>query len=310
MSRPDANTHAMRPDADQAQRWVRLIVNPISGVEAGTLALPLIVTALEAAGMQVVISFVGNGKPPDTIAADAVRAGYDLVVAVGGDGTVSSVARGMLQSTVPLGIIPLGTYNNIARSLGIPFDLDGALQNLIDGTPRMIDTALANGRMFMEVAGVGIDARLFPVAEEIKRGAWHQVATAVRSLRYFRPRKVRIELADGTRFIARPLMALVSNMPYFGVGFAIAPHARPDSGDLTLSLFQHFTKLELLQYFALIANGRAVHEPRIETYTSPRIKISVTTRPPVRVQADGLIVGKTPLVCEVVPQALKVLAPL
>jgi diacylglycerol kinase (ATP) len=298
-----------RPAGDPARRWARVILNPASGAQGGLAQLPAIVAALEGIGMQTVISFVGAGAAPDAVAAEAVRERYDMVVAVGGDGTVSSVARGMLQSNVPLGIIPLGTYNNIARSLDIPFALDGALAVLTGGHVRQIDAAMANGKMFMEVAGVGIDARIFPMAEEIKSGSWHRIAAALRTLRYFRPRKLRIELADGQRIITRPLMALVSNLPYFGVGFAIAPGARADSGDLTLSLFQNFTKLELLQYFAGIAYGRIVQEPRVQTYTSPRIRIATTARPPIRVQTDGQVVGMTPLVCEVQPGALSVVAP-
>jgi diacylglycerol kinase (ATP) len=295
--------------ADRTQRWARLVVNPSSGSQGALPQLPAIVTALEEADMHVVLSFTSAESSPKALAAQAVREQYDLVVVAGGDGTISAVAQGLLGTTIPLGIIPVGTYNNIARSLAIPSDLDGALAVLLHGRAWRIDSATANGTPFMEVAGVGLDARLFPVAEQIKSGAWSQVGVALRTLRYYRPRKLRIELPNGQRLVTRPLMALVSNMPYFGMGFAVAPAARPDSGQLVLSLFENMTKLQLLRHFAAIANGRQVQEPRISTYQGKRFRIVTTARPAMLAQADGNVVGRTPVVIEVVPQALTVIAP-
>jgi diacylglycerol kinase (ATP) len=298
-----------RRSDDRTKRWARLLVNPSSGAQSAVPQLPALVAALEGAGMQVALSFIAAESSPTTLAAEAARERYDLVVVAGGDGTVSAVAQGLLHTDIPLGIVPVGTYNNIARSLAIPPDLDGALDVLVHGRPWRIDSATANGTPFMEVAGVGLDARLFPVAEQIKSGAWYQVGAALRTLRYYRPRKLRIELADGQRLVTRSLMVIVSNMPYFGMGFAVAPAAQPDSGQLVLSVFEHMTKLQLLRHFAAIANGRQVQEPRISTYQGQRFRIVNVARPTMPVQADGQVVGHTPALIEVVPRALTVIAP-
>jgi diacylglycerol kinase (ATP) len=297
------------PPLDRSKRWVRLLVNPSSGAQGAVAQLPMIVGALEDAGMQVVLSFTSPDRPPTDLAAQAAQAHYDLVVVAGGDGTVSAVAQGLLGTDTPLGILPVGTYNNIARSLAIPVPFDEALAVLFHGRPWRIDSATVNGTPFMEVAGVGLDASLFPVAEEIKGGAWYQVASAVQTLRYYRPRRVRIKLADGQRLSTRPLLALVSNMPFFGMGFAIAPTARPDSGQLVLSIFEGMTKLQLIAYFAAITNGHEVQEPHISTYQSTRFEIRTAARPSIPVQADGSVVHHTPVVFQVVPHALTVLAP-
>ncbi len=294
---------------DRTARWARLIVNPASGAQGAVGQLPAIVAALEGAGMRVVLSFTSAEASPADLAAQAAREHYDLVVAAGGDGTVSAVAQGLLSTDIPLGIVPVGTYNNIARSLDIPTNIDGILDVLIHGRPWRIDAATANGKPFMEVAGVGLDARLVPVAEQLKLGAWYQLGDALQTLRAYQPRKVLIECADGSRLATRPLMALVSNMPYFGMGFAIAPTAQPDSGQLVLSVFEDMTKLQLLAYFAAIANGRQVEEPRISTYQGPRFRITAAARPALPVQADGSVIGRTPVVFEVLPRALTVLAP-
>jgi len=98
-------------------------------------------------------------------------------------------------------------------------------------------------------------------------------------------------------------------MPYFGVGFAIVPTARPDSGELVLSVFEDMTKLQLLAHFAAIANGGQVEEPRIATYQGSSFRITTTSYPAVPVQADGQVVGETPVVFAVLPHALTVLVP-
>ncbi len=297
------------PPPDRTKRWARLLVNPVSGIQNAVAQLPGIVGALEQAGMHVVVSFTTSTNSPTDLAASAAREHYDLVVAVGGDGTVSAIAQGLLGTNTPLGIVPLGTYNNIARSLAIPAKLEDAVEVLIHGQAWRIDSATANGMPFMEVAGVGLDARLFPVAELIKSGAWYQLPDAVQTLRDYRPRKLRIECSDGSQLLTRPLLAMVSNMPYFGMGFAVAAHARPDSGQLILSVFENMTKLELVGYFAAIANGRSVAEPRIATYKGSWFRITTTARPGIPVQVDGRVVEHTPVLFAVRPQALTVVAP-
>jgi len=296
---------------DRTKRWVRLLVNPSSGAQSAVAQLPTIVGALEDAGMQVVLSFTAPDRPPTDLATQAAKAHYDLVVVAGGDGTISAVAQGLLGTQTPLGILPVGTFNNIARSLGIPRALDEALAVLFHGRPWRIDSATINDTPFMEVAGVGLDAGMFPVAEEIKSGAWYQVGSAVQTLRDYRPRRVQIELADGRRVVTSPLLAIVSKMPFFGMGFAIAPTARPDSGQLELSVFEGMTKLQLIAYFAAISNGREMQEPdiSISTYQSTRFEIRTVGGAPIPVQADGRVVDHTPAVFQVVPHTLTVFAP-
>jgi diacylglycerol kinase (ATP) len=290
-----------------AGKRVRLIVNPTSGSQSAVPQLPTIVEAFEQAGIEALLSFTNAERSVTDWAIQAAREPVDLVIVAGGDGTVSAVGQGLLGTDIPLGILPIGTYNNIARSLGIPQDLAGALDVVLRGQPWRIDSATVNGKPFMEVAGVGLDARLFPAAEQIKSGNWPQIVSALRTLRYYRPRKLRIDLHDGRRLTTRPMMVIVSNMPFFGVGFAVAPTARPDSGVLVLSVFENMTKLELLRHFVMISNGRAIREPRISTYYGARFRIAGTIRAPLPVQADGNLITHTPAVFEIVPRALTVM---
>lgn len=292
-----------------SQAWARVLANPSSGEQGAAAQLPAVITALESAGMRAVVSFTSVERSPAEQSAEAAREGYDLVVALGGDGTIGAVAQGLRGTNTPLGIVPVGTYNNTARSLGIPETVEDAAQVLIHGRLWQIDSATANGSSFMEVAGVGLDAQLFPVAEEFKSGMWTALPAAIQTLVEYQPQELLIEFADGTSQSSTPLPAIVSNMPYFGAGFAIAPEARPDNGQLVLSLFEGMTKMELLSYFAAIANGREVAEPRITSYQGSAFRISTVADEAVAVQADGQVIGETPVVFAVQHRSLTVLVP-
>ena len=113
----------------QTLKRIRLIINPVSGNdEPNLLKLPEIIAAMDSEGIRADIAFTDPDTSPALIALKAIEENYELVVVAGGDGTVGEVAKGLLRSPIPLGIIPIGTYNNIARSLSIPTDLVAACQ--------------------------------------------------------------------------------------------------------------------------------------------------------------------------------------
>lgn len=149
-------------------KHVRLILNPSS---ANPMKLPDIIAAMEVADMRADLAFTSASESPTLIAQRAVEEGYDMVVVGGGDGTVSEIAKGLIHAPIPLGILPIGTYNNIARSLNLPTALAEACFVLGHGQIKSIDVGQANDEHhFFEAAGVGLDAALFPLGEEIKGG--------------------------------------------------------------------------------------------------------------------------------------------
>ena len=177
-----------------AIRRVRLIMNPVSGDDQPNLMkLPDIIAAMEAAGIRADLAFTSPDESPTCIAQRAVAEGYDMVVVGGGDGTVAEVAKGLIQTPVPLGILPIGTYNNIARSLNLPTDIAEACQVLAQGKIQQIDVGQANQEhYFFEAAGVGLDAALFPLGEAIKGGRWGRMLQATRLAMGYQPQRLRI----------------------------------------------------------------------------------------------------------------------
>lgn len=315
----------------QAFRRARLIVNPVSGDEQPNLMkLPEIVAALEIEGIRADIAFTDPNNSPTQIAQTAVEEGYNLVIVAGGDGTVAEVAKGLIYAPIPLGIIPVGTYNNIARSLNIPTELVVACQVIARGQIKQIDVGQANNEhYFFEAAGVGLDAVLFPLGAEIKDGRWGRILQAAQLALAYQPQKFVVEF-DRTIIEARQhhrwklkslrrkalgkrelqleaLLVVVANGPYYGTGFTVAPDAVIDDGLLTISVFRNFSKWELLRHFWSISRGQYRYSPKIETYHAAQVKI--TAQENLAVHIDGHAIGELPVTLKALKHTLTVIVP-
>lgn len=317
----------------QTVRRARLIVNPISGGDQpNEEKLPEIVAALETAGIRSEVEFTSADESPAQIAQRAVTEGYDLVVVGGGDGTVSEVAKGLLHTAVPLGIVPIGTYNNIARSLNLPTDIAEACQVLAQGQIRQMDVGLANDQhYFFEAAGVGLDAALFPLGEEIKGGRWGRMVQAAQLTLNYKPTRLQIHfdrpltqalptsILRQRRFLWRraaskkyqvrrsALLVVIANGPYYGTGFTVAPDAILDDGLLTVSVFSNFSKWELLRHFWSISLGRYQYSPKIEIFRAAEVRLTAKSKLPVHI--DGHSIGELPVTLKVLKSALQVIVP-
>lgn len=309
---------------------VRLIMNPISGDEQpNPMKLPDIVAAMEAEDLRADLAFTKPDESPAMIAQRAVEEGYDMVVVSGGDGTVSEVAKGLLHAPIPLGIIPIGTYNNIARSLNLPNDLAEACQVLAQGQISHIDVGQANDEhYFFEAAGVGLDAALFPLGEEIKGGRWGRMLQAAQLAMTYEPQRLQIHLdrpiiearqrppqkrfMRGMRSTRRELrfsalLVVIANGPYYGTGFTVAPDAVMDDGLLTISVFHNFSKWELIRHFWSISRGQYHYSPKIETYSAAEVRLTSSAKLPVHI--DGHPIGELPVTLRSLRHALKVITP-
>lgn len=239
-------------------------------------------------------------------ASAAIRDRYDLVVAAGGDGTIGVVAEELLDSPVALGVLPLGSVMNVARSIGLPRDLEGAAEALRDGSPRAIDVGEVAGRTFYEAASVGMNAAMFREAQRFDRGDWLSIARTLWVAVRYRPARMEIRLDD--RVVrTRALMVTVANGPYTGMAMTVAPEARLDDGRFDVVIFRRFSKLRLLRHLASIAFGRRRVAPEIRTYRSRRVRIS--SRHPLPARADAHDLGTTPVELVVRPHALRVVLP-
>jgi len=269
-----------------------------------------------------------EGDDPVALARAAREAGAAWITVAGGDGTVEAVAGALVDSPIPLGIIPCGTYNNFARSAGLPTDPLEAARVIAAGATRPVDVGFINGQPFFECVGAGLDAALFPLGEEIKSGGitkWFDLLLRARDyprqhfeLQLDRPlhealgrsgRSPRQWIAHvcasrRTTLRLRALMITVSNGPYYGMNFQVAPKARIDDGKLTVSIFKRYSKLELAWHFFSIRAGRRTYAPRLTTFSVEAIKIQSPRK--LHAHRDGALLEQWPLEIGIRPGALRV----
>lgn len=282
------------------------IVNPAAGGGTARADVEAVLDLLREPFETIDVVETGPEHPTATeLGERTVREGYQAVIAAGGDGTVGAVARALVDTEVALGILPFGTYMNIARAVGIPReDRRAAAQVIAAGNIRAIDVGEVAGQVFFEAAGIGLDADAFTAGRAIQRGDRGFAIAALGAILRRRGVRVRIDV-DGRVRSHRILQAVVSNGPWYGWGFEVAPGARVDDGKLDLVVFGD-NKLRVLREMvaAAIDRDRPAHGRR---YRGARITLSATRE--LTVHADGLIVGNLPQTFTVRPKALKVYAP-
>jgi len=243
------------------------------------------------------------------LARAAAADGADLLVAAGGDGTLSEVVNGIAGSGVRLGIVPLGTGNDFARELGVHASLGRSVHTLIHGVPRRVDLGRAGDRWFINVAGCGFDAA---VAARVNRGfrrlrgTTAYLAAVCLELCRLRPTGIAVAVDDRT-IEMRGLLCAMANSPSYGGGMRIAPDARIDDGLLDVFLLAEAGRLEFLRAFPRVFRGAHVNHPKVTLLRARRV--AVETASPLPVLIDGEVWGTTPMQCHVVPGAIEVMAP-
>jgi YegS/Rv2252/BmrU family lipid kinase len=245
---------------------------------------------------------------PGGVVRSRLGDGFDLVVAAGGDGTVSSVLDGLHGSTIPLGIIPTGTGNLIAREFEIPTDVDDAVA-LIAGTPRQlkIDAMKIGKRVYVLNAGVGINATVIAgTTGKSKRllGRFAYFATAIRIFKFL-PRRLDVTV-DGTKRRYRAVEVAISNCGILArTMYPKGPDIRSDDGHVDIWILSMESFLDYVRYLVGIAFGRRAKAQ----FLIARKNIVIESHIPLRAQADGDIIGTTPLTVDVLPGAFVVLVP-
>ncbi len=243
------------------------------------------------------------------LARQAVAQGRELVIAAGGDGTVNEIAHGLANTQTTLGLMPLGSVMNVARTLWVPRELAGAARTIAEGKVLAMDMGRFGDRFFLEAAGVGLDAGLFGYFERLENGAnpLGVLRAGLRFLRQIGTPRLTIEYDDG-RLETRGPMVSVANGPYVGAAYAIAPDARIDDGLLDVVVFSHTSIPRMLLHLALVAGGRPLPPPpESRVLRTQSVHVAKRRGRPLPVHADGNPVGVTPAHFEVAPAALRVI---
>ena len=296
--------------------YAKLIANPGAGKAADlNNNLKLAVKCLEQLGIQADVALAKPKEEATRIAAKAIKEGYKTVIAMGGDGTLEAAMRGVLDSDrkVKFGILPFGTENNVAKSLGIPENVEAACALIAQNETRNVDIGqikLKNGKKtyFFELAVIGLAAALYPPANKILKGQLSKIKDAAETLvQHDSKSKVFMKLDEDSRVQVETMLVVVSNTPMFGKNFLVAPHASMDDGLLDVSVYPNFSKTELLTYYAAIMNEGYSENEKVQHYRVH--KFALKTKPALAVNADAVTLGTGDLKIKCLKGALRVYAP-
>lgn len=293
-------------------RRALIIFNPTAGRGRASKSWPQIEEALEASlgGSMEVATTEGPGHATE-LAAKASGNGFNMVLACGGDGTIHEVINGLggQNGSPPLAIVPAGTGNDFARTLGIPLDSVKAASGLARPRLTHIDLGKVGDRYFANVGGVGFDAE---VAAEVNkagrllRGAVPYVWAVLKKLFTYSATDLTVYL-DDERLDRRALLVAVGVASYYGGGMKILPGADVQDGLLDVCIAGDVSKLATVVLLPKLFSGSHIHHPKIEMRRARTVRVEGPEH--LHVHTDGEVIGHLPITFSSVHRGLALALP-
>ncbi|MDA0170788.1 diacylglycerol kinase family lipid kinase [Solirubrobacter taibaiensis] len=286
---------------------VCLIVNPHAGGGRALRLLPGVEAALRSQGRPFRVVETMSMQHARQLAREACDQG-DIVAAMGGDGIVGAVAGELRDRQGLLAVIPGGRGNDFARKLDIPFDPVEAVKLLETGAERSVDLALANGTVYLGILSAGIDSDVSRIALEtrLKLGTFVYTYGVLRAIARWKPAAWKVTI-DGESLDYAGYSVAVANSGVFGGGMFLAPDASLEDGKLDVVLIRQQSRLRYLRGLPRVFNGSHLKDPAITLHQGCEITFEADR--PFTAYADGDPIGDLPLTVQVLPGALRVVAP-
>jgi diacylglycerol kinase (ATP) len=288
---------------------VAVVVNTAS--RSGAQALPLVESALRTTSDHVVVHPAHGGAELGGALRAAMDEAPDLLVVGGGDGTIGCAAGLVAHTETVLGVLPLGTANDFARTLEIPTAVTAAVATLVDGKVVDVDLGRVDGRAYLNVASLGLSvavARRLTPGLKRRLGRFAYPVATLAAYRGHRPFAARIELDDGTVLELEDLMQVaVGNGRHYGGGLTVSPGASIDDHVLDVYAVTQGRLREHVSIARLLRTGHLVEHERVHHLTARRLRL--VTDEPLEVNLDGEVAATTPATFEVDRNALHVVVP-
>jgi diacylglycerol kinase (ATP) len=285
---------------------ITFIVNPVSGTGKQKQLEDSIEKHLDHSRFDFVIQYTQSPGHATELAVNAAADSY-LIVAVGGDGTINEVAKALINTSIPLGIIPCGSGNGLATHYGIPVKVDEAVKLINNGKIIITDTALINGVAYLSTAGVGFDAHIAQKFNQSKNRGFSSYAKLVLTEWVnFKPLHFKFS-ADGQKFERTAFLTTIANCSQFGNNAFIAPEAKTDDGKLNVTIVKPFPFWAVPGLLRRLFNKKIHLSPFVETFTAKEIEIE---QPSESVHYDGefWLAGKQIKFINI-PNSLKIFVP-
>ncbi|HYH54392.1 MAG TPA: diacylglycerol kinase family protein [Solirubrobacterales bacterium] len=284
-----------------------LLVNPSSAGGKTLKLLPRVEAALDARRAVFRVERTRSLEHGVELALRAIELG-EVPVVISGDGLLGAVGGAMAGSETPLGLIPGGRGNDLARALGIPSDPEAAVDVILGGRSRTIDVGEANGKRFLGIVSVGFDSECNRVANETHflRGNWVYAYSMMRTLLGWRPARFTIASGGERRRISGYFVAVANNSVYGG-GMYIAPEAKLDDGEFDVVSIGESGKMRFLWGLRDVLKGEHLAKEEVSVFRTPRLELEASR--PFPVYADGDHLTDLPVSLRVLPRCLSILVP-
>jgi len=274
----------------------------------GTYSQADIIALCESYGITLTVPDDG----PDVSLAEIIRCHAhqcDLVMIGGGDGTLNLAAQALMDTQLPLGILPLGTANDLARTLGIKPDVKSAVRTIASGKTRKIDLGNVNNHLFFNVSSIGFSASLARNLTSQMKKKWGTVGyalAAIKILKQSRPFSATI-IHDGVETAVKTVQISVGNGRYYGGGMTVEQNAAPDDGRLDVYSLEVSHWREIVMLFPFIRRGTHGRWRKVRAFSAT--SLTIHTRRPHVINADGELIGETPAHFSILKKVIEVFVP-
>ncbi len=293
----------------------KIILNPYAGRWKAQSAIPEVERACQEIGLDYELIVTNEPCHGTALAREAALAGYSPVVSAGGDGSINEVLNGLMQAAgegtgVPLGILPLGTADDLADNLSLAKQIRAACQVIQAGHTRTIDVGCVNGHYFGNNSAIGLEPMVTLTQASMKRikGVPRYILAALKAIASHKPWHARLEWDDG-EYEGGIVLTSVGNTRRTGGTFYMTPRAEPDDGYLDAVFAVVMGRLRLLRLLPTTFDGSHLEQPGINYVRTTRL--TVECDPPTPIQADGEVfeTSATRIEYSILPQRLQVIVP-
>ena len=294
----------------EEKKKIVFIVNPKAGITPKSkVVIELLAGNLIPSSRFIPeVVFTERAGHATEIVRDALNLGADIVVASGGDGTVNEVARAMVNTGVPMGILPAGSGNGLARCLGISINYALALRTIIRGNTKLMDVATVDDMLFTSIAGIGFDAHVAQkFSETYIRGMIAYMQITLKEFSSYKPQTYHLTI-DGISMEKHALMIVFANSDQFGFNTRIAPDAKVDDGFLDICVIKKMPASQLINFGYHMMTGTPAKSGYAEYFRGKEITVSTAASPLMNIDGEPKIM-ESPVKISIKPLALCVIVP-
>jgi YegS/Rv2252/BmrU family lipid kinase len=290
------------------KKKIHFIINPISGVGRHKLIEKYIDKNIDKTVFDYDISYTKHPLHGTQIAGEAIKNNYEIIVAVGGDGSINEIAQKLIGSNTILGIIPTGSGNGLAHHLNIPINILHAIDVINNLKTIKIDTATINNNIFVSIAGVGFDAHVAKkFAKNKRRGFLTYFKIVAREYPRYKPKNYELTI-DGKKINKEALFISFANSDQFGYNTTIAPKAEIDDGLIDVCIVKKFPLVEL-PFIANLLYWKQIDKSKyVEVIKAKKIKLTQEKNKTINLDGEPVKLGKV-LNIKINPLSLKIIVP-